>query len=136
MSDLIEMAREIGRQLQKEELYLKMEVARQQSDEDEALQNAIGEFNLKRMAINNEAAKPDRSDEKMQELNAQLRSAYAQIMSNENWIAYNDAKESFDVLVNRITAIITQSAQGADPETADYTQSSCTGSCETCGGCG
>lgn len=136
MADVIELAREIGRQLQKEESYLKLEIARQQSDEDEALQSAIGEFNLKRMAISNEASKPDRSDEKMQELNAELRHAYAQVMSNENWIAYNEAKEAFDVLVNRVTAIITQSAQGADPETADYTQSNCTGSCETCGGCG
>ena len=53
MADIIEMAREIGRQLQKDELYLKLELARQQSEEDEELQNAIGEFNLKRMAINN-----------------------------------------------------------------------------------
>ena len=55
MADIIEMAREIGRQLQKDELYLKLELARQQSEEDEELQNAIGEFNLKRMAINNDA---------------------------------------------------------------------------------
>lgn len=136
MADVIELAKEIGRQLQQEESYLKLQIAKQQSDEDEALQAAIGEFNLKRMAINNEASKPDRSDEKMQQLNAELRHAYAQIMSNENWIAYNEAKEAFDVIVNRVTAIIAQSAQGADPETADYTQSSCTGSCETCGGCG
>lgn len=135
MADVIELAREIGRQLQKEEAYLKMDIARQQSDDDEQLQKAIGDFNLKRMAISNEASKPDRNDEKMQELNAELRHAYAQIMSNEHWIAYNDAKDEFNVIVNRVTAIITQSAQGADPETADYTQSSCTGSCETCGGC-
>ena len=87
MADIIEMAREIGRQLQKDELYLKLELARQQSEEDEELQNAIGEFNLKRMAINNEASKADRSDEKMQQLNAEMRHAYAIIMSNENMIA-------------------------------------------------
>ena len=124
MADIIEMAREIGRQLQKDELYLKLELARQQSEEDEELQNAI------------EASKADRSDEKMQQLNAEMRHAYAIIMSNENMIAYNEAKAEFDVVVNRVLAIINQSAQGADPETADYTQSSCSGSCETCGGCG
>ena len=100
MADIIEMAREIGRQLQKDELYLKLELARQQSEEDEELQNAIGEFNLKRMAINNEASKADRSDEKMQQLNAEMRHAYAIIMSNENMIAYNEAKAEFDVVVN------------------------------------
>lgn len=136
MADVIELAREIGRQLQAEESYLKLQIARQQSDEDEALQNAIGEFNLKRMAISNEASKPDRSDEKMQELNAELRKAYAQVMSNENWIAYNEAKGVFEAIVNRVTAIITQSAQGEDPDTTDYVPSNCSGSCETCGGCG
>ena len=37
MADVIELAREIGRQLQAEESYLKLQIARQQSDEDEAL---------------------------------------------------------------------------------------------------
>ncbi len=136
MADVIELAREIGRQLQADESYLRLQVARQQSEEDEALQNAIGEFNLKRMAINNEASKPDRNDEKMQELNAELRKAYAQVMSNENWIAFNEAKGEFEEIVKRVTAIITQSAQGEDPDTTDYVPSSCSGSCETCGGCG
>mgnify|MGYP000745950330 FL=1 len=58
--DMIELAREIGRELQKDESYLNMQLARQASDEDQALQDAIGEFNLKRMAINNEAQKEDR----------------------------------------------------------------------------
>ena len=65
-----------------------------------------------------------------------MREAYSQIMSNENMIAYNDAKAAFDVVANRVLAIVQQSAEAADPETADYSQSSCSGSCATCGGCG
>ena len=65
-----------------------------------------------------------------------MREAYSQIMSNENMIAYNDAKAAFDVVANRVLAIVQQSAEGADPETADYSQSSCSGSCAACGGCG
>ncbi len=34
-----------------------MQIARQNSDNDDELQQLIGEFNLKRMAFNNEAAK-------------------------------------------------------------------------------
>ena len=33
----------------------------------------------------------------------------------------------FDVVANRVLAIVQQSAEGADPETADYSQSSCSG---------
>lgn len=80
--------------------------------------------------------KKERDQEKLSKLNTEMREAYSQIMSNENMIAYNDAKAAFDVVANRVLAIVQQSAEGADPETADYSQSSCSGSCATCGGCG
>ena len=83
-----------------------------------------------------EASKKERDQEKLSKLNTEMREAYSQIMSNENMIAYNDAKAAFDVVANRVLAIVQQSAEGADPETADYSQSSCSGSCATCGGCG
>lgn len=132
--DIIELSREIGRQLQKDEKYIALGIAKQTSDEDEVLQKLIGDFNLKRLAINNEASKPDRSDEKLQSLNKELREIYSQIIQNENMIAYNNAKNEFDTLVQRVLAIISQSAEGDDPETTDYSPS-CTGSCSTCSGC-
>ena len=94
----------------------------------------IGEFNLKRIAINNEAQKSDRDDDKLQQLNKEMRSVYANIMKNENMTAYNEAKQQLDSVLQRVLAIISQSADGEDPETTDYSQS-CTGSCSSCGGC-
>ncbi|MGN0518654.1 MAG: YlbF family regulator [Acutalibacteraceae bacterium] len=132
--DIIELSREIGRQLQKDEKYIAMDIARQNSDNDEELQALIGEFNLKRIAINNEATKQDRDDDKLQRLNKEMRDVYAQIMKNENMTAYNNAKNEFDVLVQRVLAIISQSAEGEDPNTTDYSPS-CTGSCSSCSGC-
>ena len=129
--DIIEKARELGRLIQEEDSYKKLQDAQKNADADMELQRLIGEFNLKRMSINNEASKKERDQEKLSKLNTEMREAYSQIMSNENMIAYNDAKAAFDVV-----AIVQQSAEGADPETADYSQSSCSGSCATCGGCG
>ncbi len=134
--DIIEMTRDLGRALQQEESFKKLMDAQKKADADIDLQRLIGEFNLKRMAINNEASKEDRNDEKLKELNAEMRHVYADIMKNENMTAYNEAKNEFDAIMQRVTAIITQCAEGADPETADYSQSSCSGSCSTCGGCG
>ena len=133
--DIIEKARELGRLIQEEDSYKKLQDAQKNADADMELQRLIGEFNLKRMAIN-EASKKERDQEKLSKLNTEMREAYSQIMSNENMIAYNDAKAAFDVVANRVLAIVQQSAEGADPETADYSQSSCSGSCATCGGCG
>ena len=130
--DIIEKARELGKLIQEEDSYKKLQDAQKNADADMELQRLIGEFNLKRMSINNEASKKERDQEKLSKLNTEMREAYSQIMSNENMIAYNDAKAAFDVVANRVQ----QSAEGADPETADYSQSSCSGSCATCGGCG
>ncbi len=134
--DIIELARELGRKMQTEESYIKYQMAKQNADEDEELQNLIGEFNLKRLAVSNESAKEEdeRDPEKVRTLNQEMRKAYGQIMSNEKMIAFNDAKDSFDVLMKRISAILQQSSEGENPDTADYTPS-CSGSCATCGGC-
>lgn len=133
--DMIELARELGRKLQNDERYLAFEAARVASDEDQELQDLIGEFNLKRMAINNEAQKEDRDDEKLQKLNYELREAYTNVMKNENMVKYNETKQALDECVQRVIAIITMCAEGEDPDTADYDPSACTHDCSTCGGC-
>ena len=106
--DIIEQARELGRQIQKDDRYLKVQIAQQNSDNDKELQALIGEFNLKRMNINTEAQKEDRSEEKLQKLNQELRACYASIMKNENMAAYNMARQELDALLNRVNAIIMQ----------------------------
>lgn len=133
--DIITMARELGKAIQQEEAYIKLHEVQSKADADSELQSLIGEFNLKRMAINNEASKKERDQDKLSSLNTEMREVYSKIMSNENMIAYNEAKDAFDAIANRVLAIVQQSSEGADPETADYSQSACSGSCETCGGC-
>ena len=134
--DIIEKARELGKLIQQEESYIALQKAQADADADMDLQNLIGDFNMKRMSINNEASKKDKDSDKLALLNSQMREDYSQIMSNKNMIAYNEAKDAFDMVANRVLAIVQQSAEGADPETADYSTSSCSGSCSTCGGCG
>ena len=134
--DIIEKARELGKLIQQEESYIALQKAQADADADMELQNLIGDFNMKRMSINNEASKKDKDSDKLALLNSQMREDYSKIMSNKNMIAYNEAKDAFDMVANRVLAIVQQSAEGADPETADYSTSSCSGSCSTCGGCG
>ena len=134
--DIIEKARELGKLIQQEESYIALQKAQADADADMELQNLIGDFNMKRMSTNNEASKKDKDSDKLALLNSQMREDYSKIMSNKNMIAYNEAKDAFDMVANRVLAIVQQSAEGADPETADYSTSSCSGSCSTCGGCG
>ncbi len=137
MADIIELARALGRQLQQEEAYIRYSLAKQAADEDEELQKLINEFGSVRNEISLETSKPEeeRDSAKVISLNKDMRKLYAKIMTNERMMNYNDAKDDFDIIFKRITAIIQQCSQGEDPDTADYTPS-CTGSCGTCGGCG
>ena len=134
--DIIEMTRKLGHAIQQDERYLAYNAARLASDNDDRLQQLIGEFNLKRLAIGNEAGKEDPDNDKLQSLNGELRSVYAEIMSNEHMKAYDNAKSALDELLQRINAIISQSAEGENPDTADFDPSaSCGGDCSSCGGC-
>ena len=133
--DCIDLFKRAAMALQTDSRYLALDQARKMNDSDEELQNMIGDFNLKRMAINNEANKDERDDEKLQQLNNELRLLYGQIMQNDHMQAYNAAKQELDALLNRVSAIISQCADGADPDTADYEEHSCGGDCGSCGGC-
>lgn len=133
--DIIAKTRELGKMIQQEESYINLQTAEKNADADQALQDLINEFNLKRLSINNETQKAEKDNEKIAELNSEMQKVYADIMSNENMIAYNEAKKDFDQLMTRVMTIIQNCSQGEDPETTDYT-ASCSGSCATCGGCG
>lgn len=132
---IIEMAREMGKVIQESEEYKDLMAARAASDNDENLQNQIQQFNLVRMNLEIESSKEDADQEKMSSLNEELMSIYTQVMENEHMVAFNEAKEVIDTLMNNATGILAAAVNGEDPMTFDPEAHSCGGSCSTCGGC-
>ena len=133
--NVIDLARQLGKAIQSDGKYLNFKIASQNNDEDEALQDLIKEFNLKKISINNEVSKEDQNQEKIKELNNEMSACYEKIMENENMKNYSLSKIEFDNLMKRVSAIIMQSASGEDPETTDLIESSCSGSCSNCADC-
>lgn len=135
MEALLEMAKELGHALQQDDRFVRVQMAQAAADEDEALQALIGEFNLKRMAINAEAEKgeAEQDEAKLRTLNEELRAVYARVMANESMEAYNAAKTELDKVTNGIGAILNMAAQGLNPD--EYEEHSCGGNCSSCGGC-
>lgn len=131
---ILEMARELGEAIQQDERFIRVQMAQAAADADEALQGYIGEFNLKRIALNNESQKEEKDEQKLEQLNSELRAAYANIMKNASMTAYNESKPALDLLINQVARIIMLSAQGEDPQSIDEHEG-CSGSCSTCGGC-
>ncbi len=136
MEVLVEMAIDLACQLQEDNRYLAVREAQEAADKDEALQTLIGDFNIKRMAINTEETKEDgvKDVDKLRTLNQELREIYGQIMANEHMIGYNTAKTELDGLVGKIQAAISLAVQGQDPRMAAE-EGSCNGNCSACGGC-
>ena len=77
--DIIEKARELGKLIQQEESYIALQKAQADADADMDLQNLIGDFNMKRMSINNEASKKDKDSDKLALLNSQMREDYSKM---------------------------------------------------------
>ncbi len=136
MQDILELAKTLGHAIQADERYLQTRAAAEAADKDGALQDLIGEFNLKRMAMNAETAKGEneKDSEKYRELDAAMRDVYAKIMENPHMKAYQVAKTEMDQLVRAVMTIVNMSVQGLDPDTYEE-NSGCSGDCSSCGGC-
>ncbi len=132
---IIEKARELGEELQKDERFIAFAKAKLAMDNDADMQEKIGKFNVTRMNLEQESEKEERNEEKIKELNEELRGTYAAIMQSKTMLDYNTAKAEMDTMINDINSIIMQCVDGADPKTVEPQTHSCSGSCESCGGC-
>ena len=134
--DIIQMARDLGKEIQQDARFQAFFKAAEESEKDTVLQDLIGQFNLKRMEINQEMIKQqDKDTAKLEKLEGEMKDVYGQIMANQNMINFTATKKELDDLVNFVTRIITLSATGDDPQTIEEEDASCTGSCSSCAGC-
>lgn len=132
--DIIAKAREFAKEIQNTEEYAELIKARKMSDEDTALQDQIGKFNLLKMNIDNEISSDNVNHERLKELNTELQNLYDDIMRNENLIAFNNAKANVDKILTKVDALLSASVNGEDVDSFDV-DSACSGNCSTCGGC-
>ncbi len=137
MADAITLFKQAALQLQSENIYKSFIEKRDINDNDEKLQELIGEFNLVRIELNSELTKQsDKDQEKITELNKKVSDIYAAIMSNESMLAYNEAKKEMENTVNYINAIVNTAANGGNPESVNGApEEGCAGSCSSCSGC-
>lgn len=129
----IEAARKLGVAIQADPAYVRFAKAMLDSEKNEELQKKIGDFNIKRMNLDAAVSAEEKDEAKIKELNEELRKLYDDIMADATMVEFNEARQGVDKLLNDVNAIISMSAQGADPETCEI--SDCTGNCSSCGGC-
>ncbi len=132
--DVIKTARELGKAIQSDERFIRYAKARLANDNDTDLQNAIGNFNIKRMELEKAASEENKDEAAIKVLNEELRKIYGEVMANKTMVEYNTAKALVDQMMSEVNIVISKSLDGEDPETLTV-ESGCSGSCSTCDGC-
>ena len=132
--NVLELARQLGHAIQQDDRYIAYTLAKQANDEDEALQNLIQAFELKRMELQMALGKEEKDQEAIAQLNDVVKEIYQRIMKSPKMMVYNAAKQGYDQLQNEVNTIISMSLNGSDPDQIDPETAGCTGSCSTCGG--
>ena len=132
--DIITRARELGKAIQQDARYERIEAAKRANDADEALQELIVKFNLKRSDLTNAMAEENKDTEKLTALDKELKELYQEVMSNPNMAKFNAAKTEVDAMMNFISEILYGSVNGEDPDTIEM-HTGCGGNCGSCGGC-
>lgn len=132
---ILEVTRKLGEEIQKDERFIAYAKAKIEVDNNKELQDKIGEFNITRMNLEQESEKETRDEEKIKELNESLRNIYSAVMGSKAMLDFNTAKADLDHIINDINSVIMQCVDGADPKTVEPETHSCSGSCDSCGGC-
>ena len=132
---VLEAVRNLGEAIQADERFLRYAKAKLANDKDDEIQDLIGKFNMIRMNLDEVMTAEDRDEAKVQSLNEELRKVYLDIMSKDSMVEYNASKVDLDGMLNDVNSVIMQCVEGADPKTVEPEVHSCTGSCESCGGC-
>ena len=126
----IELARELGRAIQAEESYKNVTLAGEAIDADAELTALIAQFAQKRDLISETTEKTE-----LEKLDTELTELYSKIMENPKMITFEEAKHEFGHLMDRVLAIVTKSADGEDPATAEPDHHDCHGDCCSCHDC-
>ena len=134
MDNVIEKTRELGKLIQQDARYKAYVAAREKNDNDPELQKMISEFNDLRIELAGEMSKDDKDAEKLTQLDDDIKNLYGSIMGSELMMEFEAAKAEMDSMLSQINTVITQCANGEDPDTCPVT-TGCTGSCESCAGC-
>ena len=132
-TELIEKARELGVGIQDTDEFTAFIVAKTAADKSEILQDKLGQFNLKKLDLNRAIIAEEKDNEKIAELNAEVKRLYEEIVSDPLMIAYSTTKDELDGVVRFIMQIIEGSAAGENPD--EIEEQACGGDCSSCGGC-
>ena len=122
--DIIKLTRELGKAIQQDERYLKLDECIAANEKDDALNDLMAKVQLTQLAYQKEAQNGANA-EKMQEIEKEFNALYTEIMKNPNMQNYEKARADIDDMMNYITGILALCVNGENPETWEPPKPDC-----------
>jgi len=128
MSQMIEKAKELGMLIKEsDELKEYKEAEAAQLDDKEAVELMM-EYHNTQEELSKEAADPNITKEKYEELNVKAQAAFGKIIKNPSIARYIQAQQNFSNLMNQVNTILSYYITGEE-------ESGCGGNCSGCSSC-
>ena len=130
MTKIIELAHALGEQIAVSEEMKALAAAKDAYDQDSELQALVSEYETERSLLGKEFSKEtDQVDTAVVEaLRKRIDELTKEICQRENYVAFANAQNKVNELMNSVNAEIKFCITGERPST-------CTHDCSTCGGC-
>ena len=127
MSNIFELAANLGDALKADERLVRLENAKKAYDANPELQKAMVEYDVQQKAMQTEVTRPEQDSALIDAIQQRIETLYHEIVDHPVYAELNAAQAEVNVLMNEVNATITFHITGEKP-------SSCTHDCSTCGG--
>lgn len=131
--ELIQMARDLGKQLQETKEYKEYWQAKASYDSDQNLQEHMEKLTLLRLQLQSLTQQDEIDKEQIEIKNKELQEVFGEISGSLTMQSYHMAGQKLNELLQAIQSIISAAANGEDPETFDPS-ANCSGNCGSCSG--
>ena len=122
--EINKLARELGKAIQKDERYLKLQKCIDENEADTALNERMAKIQLLQAAYQKES-EGEGNEEKLQQFEKEFNQLYAEIMQNENMKNYEKSRAEIDEMMNYVIEILTLCVNGEDPDTCEPQMHDC-----------
>lgn len=124
--EIFDLAKQLGEAIAKDTRLVEFNEAKTAYENDEALQNALKEYEVQQQALQSEMVKDEKDSFTIDSINNRINELYEEIVANASFLRLNQLQVEVNELMNEVNNAITCAITGEDPK------SSCTHNCATC----
>ena len=128
MAEIFEKARELGEAIIESKEYKELKKAEMEQENDPEAMKLLADYSALRSKLAEEIQKGEVAEDRMAEIRQALEDAYEKVTENDHIVAYIISQRIFQSIIDQMNNIISFHITGKMP-------GSCSGSCDSCGGC-